>query len=157
MPAIRALTLVLAAPIALLGPPRVTVAAGAPGAPMTVTVEHTGEVGHAVVTVRALSLDGRRTRERVLTAVETTASAKDARAFLVTPPRTPGVPQVLVIRGAHGTEDDAPFMEAMVRVTGEGAVVGIEYSQRKSLLGGYRFPAFSDEDITSALTRLAAR
>ena len=157
MPAIRALTLVLAAPIALLGPPRVTVAAGAPGAPMTVTVEHTGEVEHAVVTVRAVSREGRRTTERPVTAVETTAPAKDARAFLVTPPRTPGVPQVLVIRGAHGAEDDAPFMEALVRVNGEGAVVGIDYSQRKSLLGGYRFPAFSDEDITSALTRLAAR
>lgn len=154
---IRTLALALAAPLAVLGPPRVTVAAGAPGTPLTVTVEHHGEVDHAVVTVRALTLDGRRTQERAVPAVETTAPGKDARAFLVTPPRTPGVPQVLVVRGAHGAEDDAPFMEVMVRVDGDGAVVGIESSQRKSLLGGYRFPAFSDDDITSALNRLASR
>lgn len=158
MLAIKALTLALATPLILLGPPRLTVAAGAPGAPLTLTVEHTGEVDHAVVTVRALSLDGQRTREQGVAAVEVaTARGKDSRVFHVAVPRPPAGPQVLVIRGAHGTTDDAPFMEAMVSVDGAGRVVALEYSQRPSLLGGSTFQAFSDREISVALTRLGSR
>jgi hypothetical protein len=158
MLAIKVLTLAVLTPLVLLGPPRLTVAAGAAGAPITLTVEYTGEVDHAVVTVRALSRDGQRIRERTVSAVEvTTTRARDARTFQVPVSRSPSGPQVLVIRGAHGSADAAPFMEAMVSVDGNGAVVDIEYSQRKSLLGGQRFPAFSDKEISVALTRMASR
>jgi hypothetical protein len=155
MTATTLLAATLLAPVVLLGPPRLTVAAGAPGTPLTVTAAHLDGVDHIVVTARAIRLHDGRTTERAARVVEVAAPGPNQRAFQFTPART-GVPQVIVVRGAHGPGDDAPFMEVMVRIDGAGAVVGIEYSQRKSLLGGSHFPAVGDDAIRSALKAMGA-
>ena len=146
-------TLAAAVPLLLLGPPRLTVAAGAPGQPLTVTAEHFDGVEHILISARAIHLKDGRPAERSATVVEAEAPGPNHRAFLLTPPRTSGVPLVLVIRGEHG--EDGPAMEAMVRIDGAGAVVGIEYAKRRSLLGGMNFKPVSDDDVLSALREMS--
>ncbi len=142
----------VATPLLLLGPPRLTVAAGAPGQPLTVTVEHFDEVAHIQMRARVITLADGSTTERSAPVIEIASPGANRRSFLLTPRRTTGVPAVVVVRGTHG--EDGPAMEAMVSIDGVGAVVGIEYSRKKSVLGGWRFPDVSDDDITAALRAL---
>jgi hypothetical protein len=139
-------------PLVLLGPPRLTVAAGAAGQPLTVTVEHFDEVAHIQVSARIVTLVNGQTVERSVSVVETEETGANRRSFLLTPSRTTGVPAVVVVRGTHG--EDGPFMEAMVQVDGAGAVVGISYPKRKPLVGGWVSPRVSDDDIADALRDL---
>ncbi len=151
-------TLVTAAlgALALLGPPRLTLIAAAPGAPIGVTVVHSSEVDHVQLEARIVQrVDGRRTEHPGVLREVTGDGADghaDRRQFQLRTPDREASPAVIIVRGTHGT--DGPFMEGMLRLNASGAVVGISYSKRKSLLGGSTFTAFSERDIDAALRAL---
>lgn len=146
-----AIATLLVVPLALMGPPRITVAAGAPGSPVTVTMEHHDGVDHIDVTAKVFRLVGNQARQ---SSTQPTAAGgtEFTRSFTLSPRRNAGEAVVMVVRGTHG--EDGPFAEALVAFNGDGAVVRIEHPKRKSVIGGFVNPKISDDQVLSTLREI---
>jgi hypothetical protein len=143
---------------ALFGPPRITVrqvtdpSSAPPGAVLLIEGIHHDEMGKLLVTGRAEGLRQGQRIERPLT-----LNRIDDGHYSVTRQWSAGMPWVLVFAVEQGEHASHGVAEAMVQVSAEGKIIGIEHRQPAWIANSSEPRRISSREIGDALSRLAVR
>jgi len=142
----------------LLGPPQITVraaTAGAPGMPAGVVLliegRHHSDHGGLAITGRAETV---RAGKRVTTPLTLTKTGADM--YAVSRQWEAGTPWVLVFSAEQAEQGNHGLAEALVKIDGRGAIVGIEHP-RGNIVANARVQRIGEREVAAALATLRPR